>query len=71
MENEVSHPPHYCQGKVEALEAIESAIGEEAFRGFLVGQVIKYVWRYKLKGKPLTDLEKASFYLNRLIERVK
>lgn len=69
--SEVIRPAHYCNGSIECIDAIESAVGEYGFRAFLVSQVIKYVWRYKLKGKPLQDLEKASFYLNRLIEKVK
>lgn len=71
MADPVNHPEHYCQGKVECLDAIESAIGKDSFDGFLVAQVIKYIWRYKLKGKPAEDLDKASFYLNKLIARVK
>ena len=37
----------------------------------LAKQVVKYIWRSPLKGKPLEDLQKAQFYLNRLIEKVK
>ena len=32
-------------------------------------QVVKYVWRHNLKGKPLQDLKKAQYYLNRLIDK--
>jgi hypothetical protein len=34
------------------------------------GNVLKYVSRYKFKGEPLQDLEKAQWYLNRLIKEV-
>jgi len=30
-------------------------------------QVVKYIWRHPFKNKPLEDLKKAQFYLNRLI----
>lgn len=62
----VNHPPHYTQGGIECIEAIESATGEY-YAGYLQGQIIKYIWRYRYKnGKE--DLEKAEFYLKRLIE---
>jgi hypothetical protein len=39
----------------------------EAFKGYLKGNVEKYVWRMSYKGKPVEDLRKARFYLDRLI----
>lgn len=38
--------------------------GKEAW---LVGQIIKYIWRYRWKNG-LEDLKKARFYLDRLIQ---
>ena len=40
------------------------------YAGFLKGQVFKYLWRYPLKGNPVQDLNKARFYLDRLIRCV-
>ena len=37
---------------------------------FLSGQVFKYLWRWPLKERPLQDLKKARWYLDRLIEDV-
>jgi hypothetical protein len=64
----VNNPSHYTQGKVEAIEAIESALSLDEYRGFLKGQVLKYVWRAGKKGenKAAEDLAKAEFYLKRL-----
>ena len=59
----VNHPSHYTQGKIEVLDFIL----DQKF-GYLAGQVIKYMCRYRYKGNPKQDLEKARFYLNRLIE---
>ena len=42
----------------------------EEFCGYLKGNIIKYVWRYKRKGL-VTDLEKSEFYLKRLIKTEK
>ncbi len=59
--------PVYYKGKVECIDAIQTAIGNEAgFRAFLQGQVMKYVWRYEHKNG-VEDLQKAKWYLNRLI----
>jgi hypothetical protein len=61
----VEHPPHYTQGKVECIDAIESALTAEEFRGYCKGVVIKYCWRESHKGGD-EDLKKARWYLNRL-----
>jgi len=37
------------------------------FEGYCKGQVLKYLWRYRYKGKPLEDLKKAEWYLQLLI----
>lgn len=63
----VSHPKHYS-GKVECIDCIESAVADlNGFEGFLAGNVIKYVFRFKRKnGKE--DLQKAEWYLSKLME---
>jgi hypothetical protein len=62
------NPQHYKNGEVECIEAIKSAVvGKDGFSGYLVGNVIKYLWRYESKGK-VTDLEKSNWYLNKLID---
>jgi len=64
----VNHPRHYTTGNIEVLDFIL----DQQFN-FLAGQVIKYVSRYRHKGTAVQDLEKAEFYLKRLIaaEQVK
>lgn len=66
----VNHPSHYTTGTVECIEAIKASMTPEEFKGFLKGNVMKYVFRYRLKGKPLQDLQKAQWYMDRLIEEV-
>jgi hypothetical protein len=63
----VNNPPHYKTGGIEAIEGIEASMGPEAFAGYLKGSVTKYLWRYEKKGKPLEDLKKARWFLDRLI----
>lgn len=67
----VYRPPHYTQGKVECIDAIEASMTPEEFSGFLKGQVIKYIWRYEKKWDPLEDLEKTKYYLDKLIDFAK
>jgi len=68
MIDTVNKPAHYNNGKVECIEAIDASMTDVEFRGYLKGNVLKYVWRYLYKGKPLEDLKKARAYLDRLIE---
>jgi len=37
------------------------------YRGYLKGNIQKYIWRYNDKLKPQEDLKKAQWYLNQLI----
>lgn len=57
----VSHPGHYTEGAVECIDAIRSALGD-GFVPYCVGNVMKYVWRYRMKGG-VEDLKKAMAYL--------
>jgi hypothetical protein len=62
----VNHPNHYTMGGVEVIDAIE------AWQlGFSLANVIKYVARSEHKGSRITDLEKARWYLDREISRLK
>lgn len=60
----VNSPPHYNCGEVETIDGIEAAGHLE---GFCAGSALKYLWRYRHKGKPIEDLKKARWYLNKLI----
>lgn len=62
MHDEVNHPRHYTQGNIETIDFIE----DQKF-GYLAGNIIKYICRYRWKGNAVQDLRKAQFYLNRLI----
>lgn len=60
----VNHPPHY-QGKVECIDAIETALGGEGFAAYCRGNAIKYAFRAGKKGAAAQDLAKARWYLER------
>lgn len=71
VDDPVNHPSHYTAGGVECIDAIEAAlIGyKDPVKAWLIGQVIKYVWRAPLKGNALEDMKKARFYLDRAINK--
>lgn len=63
----VNHPSHYTAGKIEVIRIQEDQLTEDEYRGYIKGQVIKYVTRERHKNG-LEDLKKAQWYLNRLIK---
>ena len=66
----VSHPEHYASGSVECIDALESAVqGLPPEQAICAANIIKYVWRYHRKNG-LQDLQKAEWYLHRLMEKV-
>ena len=65
----VNSPPHYNQTGIECIHAISAATGN-GFKYYLQGNIMKYLWRFDYKDKPLEDLEKARWYLDKLIEEV-
>tara|TARA_B100000941_G_C28247612_1_gene419793 strand:- start:273 stop:572 length:300 start_codon:yes stop_codon:yes gene_type:complete len=74
-ENEVTYdnvnaPSHYLHGKKETIDVINDCMTNDEFHGYLKGNILKYVSRYKFKGEPLEDLHKAQWYLNRLVKEV-
>lgn len=62
----VNHPNHY-QGDIETVDYIKDKLTDEEFRGFVKGNVLKYVSREGLKNGD-EDLKKSNWYLNKLIE---
>lgn len=62
----VNSPPHYNKAGIECIDAIGAAT-DEGFEYYLQGNIIKYLWRYRYKNG-VEDLEKAQWYLNKLIE---
>lgn len=60
----INHPTHYTFSHIEVIDAIEAWE-----LGFHLANVIKYVARADRKGRPLDDLKKARWYLDREIQR--
>lgn len=70
MSDPVNHPSHYTQAGIECIQAEQAACEHlNGFEGFLTGNCIKYLWRWKLKNG-VQDLKKCRWYLDKLIEYV-
>lgn len=62
----INSPKHYTAGKYEVIDVIE-----DWGLNFRLANTIKYIARHMHKGKPLEDLEKALWYLQREVDRWK
>lgn len=71
MEDVVNRPKHYNAGAIECIEAIKASMSDIEFKGYLKGNILKYVWRYNYKGRPKEDIDKAAWYLARLQKEIK
>ena len=66
MTDEVNNPSHYNQNGIEVIDVIETY----AKHDFRLANVLKYVCRAGYKGHPLQDLQKAQWYLNRVVSEM-
>lgn len=63
----VNSPAHYIHDGIETIDVIKAWTSEEAYEGFLIGNVIKYISRWNDKGG-VEDLKKARWYLDKIIK---
>lgn len=63
----VKHPSHYCKNGLECIDVIKAEMTPEQYKGYLYGNVLKYMWRWQDKNG-LEDLKKAGQYLEWLQE---
>lgn len=68
MSDSVDHPSHYTDGSIEVIDYIE-----DKNLGFHLGNAVKYISRAGKKNpdKHVEDLEKARWYLDREIGRLR
>ena len=68
----VNHPDHYTSRTMEAIDIIEMIIdGEQNPKvAYNMSNVLKYLLRFRKKGKSTEDLKKAKWYLDRMIQKV-
>ena len=70
--NPVTKPVHYTIGDgIECIDYIKQTLGLEGFKAFCHGNLIKYQHRHTYKGKAIEDMEKAQFYLEKMIQTMR
>ena len=64
--HKINHPTHYNKhpSVVECIDIVEHMT-------FNLGNAVKYIWRSDHKNGRKADLEKAIWYINRELERLK
>ena len=65
------NPSHYKKGGIEAIDYMKAKSTPEEFKGHLRLTALKYLSRYGQKDNELQELEKAKWYLDRLIQELK
>lgn len=69
--NVINHPNRYGgDTEYECIKVLENWLSEEQFKGFCIGNTIKYMCRLGKKDEEIQELKKGSWYLNRLIENL-
>ena len=68
MTDIINKPSHYHSNGIDVIGFAEAQFSKEELKGFYRINVIKYSTRYDKKGTPEDDLQKADFYLRKLIE---
>lgn len=69
-EDVVNTPSHYSSGSIECVDYLKDNMPWDSYIGGLEWNVKKYLHRWRYKKKPVEDLKKAQWYLNRLIREL-
>lgn len=68
--SQVVHPKHYMSdGGVECFDILVDTLGKDGFEAFCVGNMIKYLVRYKRKGG-VQDVKKVEMYAHTMIQEM-
>lgn len=70
IEKNVNHPSHY-QGSIECIDYLKDKLSPDQFKGFCIGNSLKYLSRLGKKDNELQDIKKANWYLDCLINYLK
>ena len=68
MNDEINKPLHYFRGGIDVIGFAEIQFSVEERRGFYRISALKYITRFQDKGAPVKDLNKAKFFIDKLIE---
>lgn len=69
MNDMVNHPQHYIsQNGLEVIDVIEEFTSDlKGLQAVCTANAIKYILRWPYKGNPKQDLQKAQWYISKLI----
>lgn len=70
LPSDVANPEYYTSGDIECIDAIRASMTDDGFIQYLRGNVMKYIWRYDKKGFAKKDLEKAVWYITKIISMI-
>ncbi len=62
----VNSPPHYAQGGIECIDAMQSAFGTAELEAYCKIAAFKYIWRCERKNGN-EDIRKAIWYLQKYL----
>ena len=69
QKDNVNHPNHYNSYSREVIDTLQGSMTPDEFKGYLKGNIMKYVTRYQFKNG-VEDLKKAKWYVEKLTEVV-
>ncbi len=71
-EEDTNHPARYGGDTTyECVKVLKAWLSSDEYKGFLQGNAIKYLCRLGKKDKRKTELTKAKWYIEKLIEEEK
>lgn len=70
MNDKVNQPSHYDLGDFEVIDVIKGVLTDEQLKGYLKGNVIKYLLRSGKKDDELIDLKKCEKYMEWLLNEL-
>lgn len=71
VDDPVNQPDHYTVGGVEAIGIIKAKLTPEEYRGYLKGNMLKYLMRANYKGDHDNDCAKTNWYGEELMDALK
>ena len=63
---DIHSPDHYTHGSIEVLDVIKAKLTPEQYKGYLMGNMTKYLLRANFKGEGDKDLMKCAYYAEEL-----
>ena len=67
MSDAVEQPPHYNNGSIECISAIEASMSTDEWKGYLKGNLPEIFMAVSVQKQTARRLKKAQWYLPRLI----